>query len=97
MDVVSVLQKKRLDVRGVEVTVSGTQREDGFPHYYETIEIAYEVTGVGITEAAVARAIELSEDKYCAVKGMFGPQVSVSTSFRVLAPGSPGPAAPDAE
>lgn len=97
MDVVSVLQKKRLDVRCVEVTVSGTQREDGYPHYYETIEIAYEVTGVGITEAAVARAIELSEDKYCAVKGMFGPQVSVSTSFRVSAPGSPGPAAPDAE
>lgn len=97
MDVVSVLQKKRLDVRGVEVTVTGTQREDGFPHSYKTIEIAYEVTGVGITEAAVARAIELSEDKYCAVKGMFGPQVSVSTSFRVFAPGSPGPAAPDAE
>ena len=97
MDVVSVLQKKRLDVRGVEVTVTGTQREDDYPHYYDTIEIAYQVTGVGITEAAVARAIELSEDKYCAVKGMFGPQVSVSTSFRVLAPGSPGPAAPDAE
>jgi putative redox protein len=99
MDVVSVLEKKRLDVRGIEVAVSGTQREDDFPHYYETIEIAYEVTGVGITDAAVARAIELSEDKYCAVKGMFGPQVSVTTSFHVLeseAP-APAPALPDTE
>ena len=32
----------------------------------------------------VARAIELSEEKYCSVKGMFGPQVRVTTSFEVL-------------
>jgi len=30
------------------------------------------------------RAIELSEQKYCSVKGMFGPQVDVSTSFRIV-------------
>jgi putative redox protein len=44
----------------------------------------YVVSGPGVTEAAVARAIELSEEKYCAVKGMFGPQVRVTTSFRVV-------------
>jgi putative redox protein len=92
MDVVSVLEKKRLDVRGVDVIVTGVQREDDFPHYYETIEVEYVVTGVDVPDAAVARAIELSEDKYCAVKGMFGPQVSVKTSFRVIAPAAPGPA-----
>jgi uncharacterized OsmC-like protein len=31
----------------------------------------------------VARAIELSEDKYCSVRGMLGPQVDVVTSYRV--------------
>lgn len=92
MDVVSVLEKKRLDVRGVDVIVSGVQREDDFPHYYETIQVEYIVTGVGVPDEAVARAIELSEDKYCAVKGMFGPQVSVTTSFRVVEPAPPGPA-----
>jgi putative redox protein len=91
MDVVSVLEKKRLDVRGVEVVLKGVQREDTFPHSYETIEIVYNVTGVGIPDAAVARAIELSEEKYCSVKGMFGSQVRVTTSFNVLAPAAPGP------
>ncbi len=93
MDVVSVLEKKRLDVRGVEVVLKGTQREDEHPHYYRTIDVEYVVTGVGVPDAAVARAIELSEDKYCSVKGMFGPQVEVTTSFRVIEPADPGPSA----
>jgi len=86
MDVVSVLEKKRLDVRGVEVIVTGTQREDDFPHYYETIHVEYVVTGVDVPESAVARAIELSETKYCSVKGALGPQVHVTSSFRVVDP-----------
>lgn len=84
MDVVSVLEKKRLDVRSVEVTVVGTQREDDFPHYYESIVVDYVVTGVGVPESAVARAIELSENKYCSVKGMFGAHVSVVSHFIVI-------------
>jgi len=46
--------------------------------------IEFIVTGIGVKPEAVARAIELSEEKYCSVKGMFGPQVEVVTSYRVL-------------
>ena len=91
MDVVSVLEKKRLDVRGVEIDIEGVQFEADFPHYYETIDLHYTVTGVDIPDAAVARAIELSETKYCSVKGSFGPQVDVRTSFTVVPPAEPGP------
>jgi putative redox protein len=91
MDVVGVLEKKRLDVRGVEIVVSGAQRMDDYPHYYETIDMHYVVTGVGIPDEAVARAIELSETKYCSVKGAFGPHVTVNTSFSVVEPAAPGP------
>lgn len=91
MDVVSVLEKKRLDVRGVDVHVTGTQREDEQPHYYEKIELEYVVTGVDVPDAAVERAIELSETKYCSVKGCFGPQVEVTWTFRVEPPAAPGP------
>jgi putative redox protein len=84
MDVVSVLEKKRTPATSVEIVVNGTQREDGYPHYYEDIALEYVVAGPGVTEAAVARAIELSEEKYCAVKGMLGPQVRVTSTFRVV-------------
>ena len=84
MDVISILEKKRQTVTDLSLVVHGTQREDGYPHIYERIEIEYVVTGVDVKPEAVARAIELSEEKYCSVRGMFGPHVEVVTSYRVL-------------
>jgi putative redox protein len=83
MDVISVLEKKRQDVRELEIEVEAIQREDDFPKIYTHIGLHYVVTGAGVTEAVVARSIELSEDKYCSVRGMLGPQVTVSTTFEV--------------
>jgi putative redox protein len=84
MDIVSILEKKRQPASGLEILVTGTQRADDYPHSYETIHIEYVVSGPDVTDAAVARAIELSEEKYCSVKGMFGPQVAVTTSHRLV-------------
>lgn len=84
VDVVGILEKKREDVRGFEIEVRGEPRLEEFPHYYETIEIIYTVTGVGVKPASVARAIELSEDKYCSVKGCLGPQCVVTTRFEIV-------------
>lgn len=84
IDVVSILEKKRERVTGFDVVVHGTQRESDYPHYYERIEVEYTVTGLGVKPESVRRAIELSEEKYCSVKGMFGQHVAVSTSFSVI-------------
>ena len=84
MDVVSILEKKRQVVTDFEIVVTGTQREDGYPHIYERVELEYVVTGVGVKPEAVERAIELSHEKYCSVRGMLGGQVEVVTSYRVV-------------
>jgi len=84
MDVVSVLEKKRQDFTGLEIEVDATQREDEYPKIYTRIELTYVVTGRGVKPEAVARAIELSEDKYCSVRGMLGPQVEIVTAYRVV-------------
>jgi len=89
MDVVSVLEKKRQDFTALEVEVDATQREDEYPKIYTRIELTYVVTGTGIKPDAVARAIELSETKYCSVKGMLGPQVEVVTAYRVIDEAAP--------
>lgn len=92
MDVISVLEKKRQDVRGLEIIVHGTPRVDDYPKIYTDIVVEYVVTGVDVKPEAVARAIELSEEKYCSVKGMLNDQVNVTTSFRIIeapAPGTP--------
>lgn len=83
MDVISVLEKKRQDVRGLEVIVTGTPRED-YPKIYTNIAVKYIVSGFGVKPEAVARAIELSEEKYCSVMGMLIDDVQVTTSFEVV-------------
>jgi len=84
VDVISILEKKREDVRGLEIEVRGEPFVDDFPHYYSTIEIVYTVTGVGIKPQSVAQAIDLSEEKYCSVKGCLGPQCVVTTAFEIV-------------
>jgi putative redox protein len=83
MDVVSVLEKKRQHFTGLEIEVEATQREDEYPKIYTRIEMVYIVSGHGVSPDAVARAIELSEEKYCSVRGMLGPQVEIVTSYRI--------------
>ncbi|MCE5202702.1 MAG: OsmC family protein [Coriobacteriales bacterium] len=93
MDVISILEKKRQDVRGLEIHVEGDQREDEFPKIYVEVRLHFIVTGFGVSPKAVARAIELSHDTYCSVGGMLGPQVNVVTSYEVRE----APAPSDAE
>jgi putative redox protein len=83
MDVISILEKKRQRVTGLELVITGEQRQDP-PKIYTHITVEYVVTGVDVQPAAVERAIELSEEKYCSVRGMFGPDVHVETSYRIL-------------
>jgi putative redox protein len=83
MDVVSVLEKKRQRFSALDIEVTAQQREDEFPKIYTDIALVYVVRGTNVDPAAVARAIELSADKYCSVKGMLGPQVNVTTSYRI--------------
>lgn len=92
MDVISILEKKRQDVRDLEILVEAKQREDDFPKIYTDIALRYVVSGYGIADSAVERAIELSEEKYCSVRGMLGPQVTVTTSFEVREAPQPGSA-----
>ena len=66
MDVISILRKKRQDVRGYRVETAGVQM-DAHPNAFTQIDVTHIVTGVGVDPAAVARAIELSATKYCSV------------------------------
>lgn len=81
MDVLSILQKKREPVEGLQVLVNG-ERCHEHPRIYTDIEIVYYVRG-NVNPASVARAIELSETKYCGVSAMLGHSAKIQTRFEV--------------
>lgn len=82
MDIIWILKRQRQEVTGLEMNVTGTKRKKD-PRYYEDIQIEYIVRGRNLKESAVKRAIELSEQKYCSVRGIFRPEVKVSTNYRI--------------
>ena len=84
MDVVSILQKKRQNVTGVEVTLVGHQ-PNAYPKPYQVIELHFTVKGENIDPKAVERAIQLSEEKYCVVGQTLQNKAEIKTSFSVEA------------
>ena len=84
VDVVSILEKKREDVRGLEIEVSGEPYLDGFPHYYETIEVVYTVTGVGVNPNRWLRRSSFPRGSTARSKGCLGPQCVVTTRFEIV-------------
>ncbi len=69
MDVISILRKKRQQVTGYRIVVE-TERsvpEGQYPRPFSKIVIRHELEGDNLDAAAVARAVELSDEKYCTV------------------------------
>jgi len=83
MDVISILRKKKQDVTGFEMNITGEQSDD-HPHKYTSIHIEYIVNGKGISEDAVKRAIELSLSKYCSVGATLSGTATITHSYRII-------------
>jgi putative redox protein len=83
VDVVSILKKKREQVTGYRVEVSGTRRDE-HPRAYTRMEVRHIVTGRGVSERAVAQAVELSETKYCSVAATLRPGVEIVTTYEII-------------
>lgn len=83
VDVVSILKKKRARVTGYHVEVSGTRRDE-HPRAYTRMELRHVVRGYGVSDKAVASAIELSETKYCSVAATLRPAVEIVTSYEII-------------
>lgn len=68
IDVVSILEKKRQKVTGYRVEVEGERVPQGtWPRPFLSITVRHIIKGENIDPAAVARAIELTDEKYCSV------------------------------
>lgn len=83
MDVISILEKKRQQVTGLEVRVQGERAEE-HPRVYTHIVIEYIVTGHNLDHVAVERAVELSETKYCSVGGMLSKTAKMESKITIL-------------
>ncbi len=83
VDVVDILRKGRYNLTGLEIVATSSQAADP-PWTFEEIHVEYVVRGRGLKEEAVARAIELSETKYCSVGATLSGKAKITSSFRIV-------------
>ena len=76
-DVVLILQKQRVALRGLEVLVRGTRREEQ-PRRFTALHFVFTVAGDGADEAKTRRAVDLSLEKYCSVVASLAPDIRIS-------------------
>jgi putative redox protein len=82
--VVLILKRGRHAVTGCQVKVHA-DRAEADPKVFTRIELHFVVTGHDLPEAAVARAVELSHEKYCSATIMLGKTAEVVTSYEIVA------------
>ncbi len=75
-DVVDILQKMRVDLRGLQVEVHGARRDEP-PRRFTAIQFHFQVSGTGANETKVRRAVDLSLEKYCSVMNSLAPDIQV--------------------
>lgn len=83
MDVISMLRKMRQDVTRYEVKIRD-RREDEHPRTFKEIEVLHIIHGRGVDPAAVERAVNLSESKYCSVSAALSSGCPVRHEFQIV-------------
>lgn len=83
-DVVSILQKSRQMVRDVRCQLRAV-RADSVPAVYTDIHLHFIVTGTNIKPNQVAKAIELSAEKYCSASRMLAAGgVNITHDYQII-------------
>jgi len=83
VDVVEILEKKRLKLSLLEVITTG-ERDPEPPWAYRKIHVKYRLSGDGLTDKAVAQAIDLSQEKYCSVAATVRGVAQITTEYEIL-------------
>jgi putative redox protein len=83
MGVTDILLRKRQDLLGFEINISGEQDDDP-PRSFNHIHVEYVAKGRGIKEKALTDAIKLSLEKYCSVSSTVSGKARITTDYQIL-------------
>lgn len=84
MDVISILRKKKQEVTSYTVEVEHERAPEGeWPRPITKFSIRHIVTGPNVDPEAVARSIQLSDEKYCTVMATLRLSPPIESTFEV--------------
>lgn len=82
VDVVLILEKMRIVITALDVAMRGERRETQ-PRRLETLHLVFTVSGEGLDQAKLSRAVSLSVEKYCSVLSSLASDIAITYEARV--------------
>jgi len=82
-DVISILRKSRQQVQDCVVELEA-ERATEVPKVFTEIHAHFVVSGKDLDEKKVARAVDLSANKYCSASIMLGKTATITHDFEVV-------------
>jgi putative redox protein len=82
VDVVEIMRKSRQQMQGCYCELEA-ERAESAPRKFIKIHAHFVVQGKDINEKHLARAVQLSTEKYCSVMLMLTGNVNITTSFAI--------------
>jgi len=82
VDVVLILRRARQEIRDCVVELDA-DRAAADPKVFTRIHFHYIVSGKTLNESQVARAIELSKEKYCSATAMLAHTAQVTSDYEI--------------
>ena len=82
-DVIAILKKARQPVLDCEVLIDA-DRAETVPKVFTAIRVHFKVYGTGLSEKHVARAVELSANRYCSASKMLAASAQISHDFEII-------------
>ncbi len=82
MDVISILEKMRVEVADFNIDIEADVTEE-HPKHYEAIHIIYSFKGKDLPMDKLEKAIELSQDRYCGVSVVYKKAMKITYEIRV--------------
>lgn len=79
-DVVGILEKRKIQLRKLEVEVSADQEADP-PWTFTDIHLKYILSGEGLEPKHAETAISLSEEKYCSVAATLKGRANITWEY----------------
>lgn len=82
IDVVDILAKMRRTVTAYSIDCEGWRRDER-PRRFTRVRLTHHVSGSDVDEAAVARAVDLSQERYCSAMASLHPEIEVENRIEL--------------
>jgi putative redox protein len=84
-DVVSILHKSRQQLVDCEVEIEA-ERAESIPKVFTRIHLHFIVSGRDLDQGKVAKAVDLSADKYCSASRILEKTATITHDFEIVTP-----------